>query len=77
YKIERSDYATHTTLYEGIFTPEFIDDTIEKGKNYTYTVTPIYKENVGKKITLPCISTQENSTIIEDKKISETEWWNK
>ena len=77
YRIERSDYATHTTLYEGNFIPEFVDNTIEKGQNYTYSVTPIYKDKIGKKILLPSISTQENSTVMEDKKIRETEWWNK
>ena len=78
YRIERSDYATHTTLYEGKFLRKFLDENIESDKTYTYTVTPIYKERVGKSVILPTISTQEKApSLVEDKKISQTEWWNK
>lgn len=78
YRIERSDYATHTTIYEGEFIPQFVDEHIEKEKCYTYTITPIYKENVGKKIILPTVfTTAQDSTLIEDKQITQTDWWNK
>ena len=78
YKIERRDYATHTTIYEGEFIEEFIDYGVESNKTYTYVITPTYKDALGKKVTLPSISTStKNSTIVEDNKIRETEWWNK
>ena len=77
YRIERSDYASHTTVYEGKFIPIFTDDSVEKNKVYTYTVTPFYQEKIGKTITLPTISTNKADThLIEDKKILETDWWN-
>lgn len=77
YKIERYDYVTHTTLYYGGPIQSFIDPNVSPNKNYIYTVTPIYKENYGKKIVLPTISTknaQENTTPQKD--IENDSWWN-
>ena len=71
YRIERYDYTTHTTVYEGKYMPEFIDTTISKDKRYVYSVTPIYAERIGKSIRLPEIIT---STLPQDK-IAEKEWW--
>ncbi len=77
YRIERSDYASHTTVYEGKFQPVFMDKNIKADTIYTYTVTPLYKEKIGKAITLPTISTiKVDTNLIEDKKILETDWWN-
>lgn len=76
YRIERSDYATHTIIYEGEFIPTFIDNRIENEKKYTYTVTPIYKNTVGKTIILPTVyTTQKNNTLVEDRNILDREWW--
>ena len=78
YRIDRSDYATHTTVYEGKFLSQFVDEHVEKDKYYTYTITPIYKNNVGQAIVLPTVfTTTHDSTLIEDKQISQTEWWKK
>ena len=78
YRIERSDYATHTTVYEGEYQPIILDENLEPNKVYTYTVTPFYRDKIGKSIPLPTISTiKGNSSILEDKKVLDTEWWNK
>ena len=78
YRIDRSDYATHTTVYEGKYLSQFVDEHVEKDKYYTYTITPIYKNNVGQAIVLPTVfTTTQDSTLIEDKQISQTEWWEK
>ena len=71
YKIERYDYITHTTLYQGEFLPEFLDKTVEENKRYLYTVTPIYAGKCGKAVQLPEISTKG----LKQDKIAEKEWW--
>ncbi len=70
YRIERYDYTTHTTVYEGDFLPEFIDNTVQANKRYLYTVTPIYAGKVGQTVSLPEIFISENKD-----KIVEEEWW--
>ena len=76
YKIERYDYATHTTVYEGEYLPTFTDENISDGKKYIYTVTPIYKDNVGKTISLPSVSTAQGThPPPEETPILGKEWW--
>ena len=76
YKIDRYDYATHTTLYEGKLPSTFQDDDLMEGKNYVYTVTPIYKNNIGVSIALPTITTkQDNKAEINQQEILSKEWW--
>ncbi len=70
YRIERYDYATHNTLYCGAFTQTFIDDSVENGKVYRYTVTPIYKGKSGKTLTLPTVYTTQKESILDKP------WWN-
>ena len=78
YRIVRKDYATHTTVYEGELLTQFVDEHVEKDKYYTYTITPIYKNNVGKEIALPTVFTAtQNSTLVEDKQITQKDWWEK
>ncbi len=69
YKIDRYDYVTHTTVYEGNLISEFIDSQIEKDKTYLYTVTPIYRDREGSPIPLPYVNTRS------DFKIINKEWW--
>ena len=71
YRVERYDYITHTTIYEGDFTPEIIDTSIQENKRYLYTVTPIYADKKGKAIQLPEISVG----LLPKDKIAEKEWW--
>ena len=69
-RIERYDYITYTTVYEGEFLPVFTDTTIEENHRYLYKVTPIYAGKAGKTIALPEIIV----TLPKDK-IAEKEWW--
>lgn len=76
YKIDRYDYATHTTLYLGEYIPEFCDDTLLNDKRYIYTVTPIYKDRFGEGIVLPAVNTKNGETFsTNDKEIAEKNWW--
>ena len=68
YKVERYDYATHTTLFIGALGDTFIDENVLPNKNYVYSVTPIYNGKEGEKIVLPAISTKRQATIPK-------EWW--
>ena len=72
YTIRRNDKI----IYQGAYTPVFIDDKVEKEKRYVYTVTPVYKERIGVCITLPTVSTKQGEkTILEEKKLLEKSWW--
>lgn len=75
YKIERYDYVTHTTLYEGKYLPVFYDGTVEINKTYVYTVTPIYNGRAGKSITLPTLSTRKGEQAEINHEILSKEWW--
>ncbi len=74
YKIDRYDYATHTTVYEGEYLPAFTDDTLQTGKNYLYTVTPYYGERTGESIALPLVTTKSGTPNKEETPIPK-EWW--
>ena len=76
YKIERYDYATHSTLYVGEYIEKFIDENVLKNKNYVYSVIPIYQGKQGKAIVLPTVSTKEGAKPwANDKEILEKDWW--
>ena len=76
YKIDRYDYVTHNTLYCGDFIPVFTDTDIAPNHNYVYTVTPIYKENIGQTITLPTVSAKnDKESILKEKEILTKDWW--
>lgn len=72
YRIDRYDYATHTTVYEGEYFTEFYDDSVKADAQYVYTVTPIYKDTVGVPVTLPSICTDAR---FYDETMTEKEWW--
>ncbi len=74
YKIERSDYATHTTLYEGEYLPSFIDRSVEKDKIYSYTVTPYYQGRAGTPVALPSVNTKAGLSKSE-REMMDKEWW--
>jgi len=77
YKIERHDYATHRTLYQGAFLEKYTDENLETDKHYVYTVTPIFKGVNGKSIVLPTVSTKagEKPPSPQDGEMLQKNWW--
>lgn len=75
YKIERNDYTTHSTIYQGPYLQEFLDESIQKEKRYAYFITPIYNGKEGKKIVLPIVSTKAGENPIENGEILQKNWW--
>lgn len=76
YKIERYDYATHSTLYVGEYIEKFTDENVSKNKNYVYSVIPIYQDRQGKAIVLPTVSTKDGERPwASDQEILEKDWW--
>ena len=74
YKIERYDYVTHKTLYEGVYTKTFQYNDIEENKKYLYTITPFYHGKEGVSITLPEVRTKPRTSPMDEEMI-EKEWW--
>ncbi len=74
YTIDRYDYVTHTTVYQGGYTPLFTDTIDEKDKTYVYTITPSFQGRMGTPIPLPSVSTKQGESI-KDKEIIQKEWW--
>lgn len=70
YKIERYDYATHTTLYYGQLPDTVIDNQVKVGKKYTYSITPYYNNVKGQTVSLPTVYIGPSSG-----KIIEKNWW--
>ena len=71
YRIERTDYASHTTLYEGEFLPSFTDEHVKSDRQYVYTVTPMYLDKIGVPVVLPSVNTAQN----EYGEIIKKDWW--
>ena len=74
YTIDRYDYVTHTTVYQGGYTPLFSDTIDGTDKTYVYTVTPSFQGRMGKPIPLPSVSTKQGESL-RDKEILQKEWW--
>ncbi len=74
YKIERSDYVSHTTVYEGKYLPFFLDEDVINDKHYVYTVTPFYQDRAGTSIVLPSVSLKGKLEKNDDDILSK-EWW--
>ena len=75
YKIERYDYVSHTTLYQGEYIPFFSDESLCDDKNYVYIVTPIYNGKEGEPTVLPTISTRNSEKAELNQEILSKEWW--
>ncbi len=77
YTIKRKSEKKEVVLYQGARILSYVDDSVLEGERYVYTIIPKYKENVGKSVVLPTISTKKGEKpIIDDKKILEKNWWN-
>lgn len=74
YEIDRYDYVTHTTIYQGGYKPVVTDDCLQENKTYVYTVTPSYQGRKGAPITLPSVSTKTGD-LLKDREILQKEWW--
>ena len=74
YKIDRYDYATHTTIYEGEF-QKIVYDDIKENKHYLYTITISCNGVNGKPIQLPIVSTKPGNTPPSKEEILEKNWW--
>lgn len=70
YRIERYDYVTHTTIYEGDYVADLLDKNVKENRRYQYTVTPFYKDRQGVSITLPEVYIETPK-----EKITQKEWW--
>lgn len=70
YRVERYDYTTHTTVYEGEYRKEFLDKEVKYDTRYRYTVTPTYKGRRGVSVTLPEVYIEQ-----PPEKITQHEWW--
>lgn len=76
YIIKRKNGKNEVVLYQGERILSYVDDNISNDERYVYTVTPKYKENVGKCVTLPKISTKKGEKPMgDDKKILDKHWW--
>ncbi len=76
YKIERFDENSSSILYEGKYVESFIDKNVEKDKKYVYTVTPSFRDIVGKAVVLPTVSTKSSEAPpLSDKEIITKNWW--
>ncbi len=84
YTVDRFDSVRHTTVYAGNYTELVVDEGLESGKNYVYTVTPSYKGIKGKEIVLPTVTTKGGDgsgglrPVVPDTppEIVEKDWWN-
>lgn len=82
YVIDRFDSVAHTTVYSGKFKEIFIDENLEPGKTYVYTVTPVYGNVKGKGVSLPAVTTKkaddELIPVVPDTPppITQKDWWN-
>ncbi len=76
YRIDRYDYATHTTLYDGDFKEVIVDEQLEENKNYLYTLIPHFEDRRGNPIPLPIVTTKAGEPPkLTDGEILSKEWW--
>lgn len=77
YILEREENSEKQVIYRGK-RREVFADSVENGKTYEYSVTPLYKDILGDTIVLPAVSTKNNSpsTPCEPPEITDKDWWN-
>lgn len=84
YKIERYDYVTHKTLFDGKLTDNFVDSSVQEGKSYQYKITPYFQSFFGCCVKLPEFTTRQigDGTLLPvvpdiPPDILQDDWWNK
>lgn len=79
YLVERAENGKVTTVYKGKKQNVFID-SVEEGKSYEYSVTPIYANHAGERVILPKITTKSGDlfeiTPTKPPNIVNEDWWN-
>ncbi|MBQ8657712.1 MAG: transglycosylase domain-containing protein [Clostridia bacterium] len=76
YIIQRYDYATHSTVYQGKYQKIFSDEGVKENKNYIYTVIPVYNGVKGKAVVLPEICLKGSAKPPnEPPEITNKDWW--
>ena len=76
YIIQRYDYVTHSTVYQGKRQEIFLDQNLTQNKSYVYTVIPVYRGIKGTPVTLPEITFKKSATDVQEPPpIADKEWW--
>ena len=68
YEIKRECDGQIAVIYRGKYRKEIIDNSVQEGKNYTYTVTPSYQGIVGESVKLPSVYIGKSNAIPDN-------WW--
>ncbi|MBQ9729503.1 MAG: hypothetical protein IJV80_01695, partial [Clostridia bacterium] len=71
--IERECENKKTLLFQGTLSSPFIDKTVEQGKVYIYTITPIFNSISGTPFQTPKINTE---TAEPPPNFKNEDWWN-
>ncbi len=77
YKILRKNMISGESqlLYNGTIKSHFTDKKLDENAVYIYTIIPFYKNNNGQALTLPSVSTKNNSPTIDNSHILDKSWW--
>ena len=74
--IEREDEKEKKTVFSGRLNGTFTDFSIEKGKTYIYTVTPVYMNKKGTPVKSKKLTTKGlDSTQNKPPEILDKDWW--
>ncbi len=70
YVVKRESDGQISTIYSGKYREEIVDNSVEGGKTYTYSVTPVYQGIEGETVKLPSVHIEKSSGELPD------DWWN-
>ena len=72
----QDDFDFVRNLIEGNHIPSFIDDNLDNGKTYIYTLTPYFNNIRGTPCVLPSITTNDKSNAFQSQlDIAKKPWW--
>ena len=69
YIVKRKNNGKTVIIYEGKYRSTITDNSVESGKSYEYSVTPIYRGIEGDTVVLPTVYIEKKNTVPDD-------WWN-